>query len=179
LEIDKKTNKENINNNNFIKKSMKTLNRKSKVKGKAKSNIYSKEELDNIVNENKKEFDSKFVSEKNKHENEKKTILKVLEEKCEKYNMMEIENSDLLRKIRLLEVKMTPDEKKNKKIFMKLEQNIDQLNLNLENCVAEKSKISINYRVLEKKLYIRNLELEKINKELNELKEQVEIYLFF
>jgi hypothetical protein len=174
LEINKKTNKENMNNNsnsNFLKKSKKTL--------KKKSNIYLKEDLDNLLNENKKEFDLKFNSEKNKHENEKKTILKVLEEKCEKYNMVEIENADLIKKIKLLEVKMTPDEKKNKKMFMILEKNIEQLNLNLENCAAEKTKISINHRVLEKKLYARNIEMEKINKELNDLKEQVRIYFLF
>jgi len=194
----------NNNNNNIIEKSEEILNgikgeldfllkeinlkmqneqkekeqllRKTTYSKKKKS--YSKKEFENFINENKKEFDTKFNSEKHKHENEKKTILKVLEEKCEKYNMMEIENSDLSRKIKILETKMPTDEKGNKKILMKLEQNIYQLNFNLENCVAEKSKISINYRILEKKLYMRNLEFEKVNKEFNELKDQV-IILFF
>ena len=42
---------------------------------------------------------------------------------------------------------MTPDEKTYKKVFVKLEQNIEQLNLSLEKTVSEKTQLAINLKV--------------------------------
>jgi len=159
---------------------------------------YTQEELDELCKKANAAFEEKLLEDKRKHENEKKTILKVLEEKCEKFNILEIENGDLKSQIKSLEFKMSPDEKANKKIFVKLEQNIEQLNLILEKTAAEKTQLAINMKVfnnfinikfilnsiikyikikvLEKKFSFRNQEIEKINKENYDLKEQVIIY---
>lgn len=111
------------------------------------NHAYTKEELDSLVLNVKSEFEEKLNNETKKHENEKKTILKVLEEKCEKYNLVEVQNGDLKKKIKSLEYKLSPDEKNYKKIFVRLEQNVDQLNLSLEKTVAEKTQLAINLKV--------------------------------
>ncbi len=107
----------------------------------------TEEKIDEIINKEKIKFEKRMSDEKRKHENEKKTILKVLEEKCEKFNNLQVENGDLNSQIKSLKVKMSPDEKINKKMFLKLEQNIDQLNLILEKTVSEKTQIAINLKV--------------------------------
>jgi len=142
---------------NDFKEHTKKLNNQKSITNNNKD-IYKRQTLDTKekfiqfdVDEMQKklysEYDEKMFEEKRKHENEKKTILKVLEEKCEKFNILEIENGDLKSKIKSLEVKMSPDEKINKKLLVKLEQNIEQLNLMLETTSTEKSQLAINIKV--------------------------------
>lgn len=121
------------------------LNARQTLNSKEK---FSQSDLDELQKKIYSELEYKMFEEKRKNENEKKTILKVLEEKCERFNIFEIENGDLKSKIRSLEVKMSPDEKINKRILVKLEQNIEQLNLMLEKTVAEKSQFAINLKVI-------------------------------
>lgn len=137
----------NLNKRNSVANNLNTLELSSRQTLNKKEK-FSQIDIEEMQKKIYSEVEDKMFEENRKHENEKKTILKVLEEKCEKFNMLEIENGDLKSKIKSLELKMSPDEKINKKILVKLEQNIDQLNLMLERTVAEKSQLAINLKVI-------------------------------
>jgi len=132
-------------NNQKANANHKELNGIQTLKSEVK---FTQTDLDELQKKINFELEDKIFEEKRKNENEKKTILKVLEEKCEKFNILEIENGDLKSKIRSLEVKMSPDEKIYKKVLVKLEQNIEQLNLMLEKSVVEKTQLAINLKVI-------------------------------
>ena len=86
-------------------------------------------------------------SEKKKAENEKKIILKVLEEKSERLSQYENENQELFESIKKLESKFNPEEKNYVKKLVTLEKNLEQLNKMFQNALAQKSILAINKEV--------------------------------
>lgn len=86
-------------------------------------------------------------NEKKGIENEKKVILKALDEKSERLNQFEMENKHLATKVKLLETKFTPDDRNYVKKIINLEKNLEQINIMLQNALTQKSLVNIEIQV--------------------------------
>jgi kinesin family protein 5 len=93
-------------------------------------------------------YDDMLESEKKIHENEKRVILKALDDKSERLNQFEMENKHLLTKIKSLESKFTTDDKNYVKKIINLEKNLEQLNSMLQNSLTQKSLVNIEIQVM-------------------------------
>jgi uncharacterized coiled-coil protein SlyX len=130
-----------------------------------------------------------FQLEKQKFQNEKKYIMKTLEEKAEKIAQLEIENKELYERSKMIESKLNPvknkikkDDKNYVKKIVSLEKNLEQINLMYHQLVTQKSeqKISIivNYfliKVMEKKLKKKNDALSQQEKDIQQLNDQIKL----
>jgi kinesin family member 5 len=101
----------------------------------------------NIQEEYKQEFEVILEEERRKYENEKKVIMKALEEKSEKLCQTEVENKDILEKLKNLETKISPEDKPNVKKILILEKNLEQLNKMFQHAMAQKSTVIIDKEV--------------------------------
>jgi len=81
----------------------------------------------------------------------------------------------LKERIKLIESKMSPDDKNYVKKIMSLEKSLDQVNLMYHQVVTQKSVLKIENQVLEKKIKKRNEKISTYDKENFDLKEQLKM----
>lgn len=91
---------------------------------------------------------------------------------------MEHDYKELKEKMKFLEGRMNPDDKSYIKKIISLEKNLEQVNLMYHQVVTQKSVLKIENQVLEKKIKKRNEKITIVEKENNDLREQV-INLFY
>jgi hypothetical protein len=88
---------------------------------------------------------------------------------------VENDNKELKEKIKLLEAKMSPDDKNYVKKIVSLEKNLEQVNLMYHQVVTQKSVLKIENQVLEKKLKKKNDNMSYFEREILDLKEQLKL----
>jgi kinesin family protein 5 len=96
---------------------------------------------------NCKNYDEMMESERKNFENEKRLILRALDEKAEKLIQHEMENKHLGDKIKILETKMPAEDRNYVKKILMLEKNLEQLNAMLQQALTQKSIVSIEIQV--------------------------------
>ncbi len=112
-----------------------------------------KEKLSEITNVDLSTFSLKegnneeSIKEKIKHDSEKILILKTLDDRSERINLLDCENRELKERIKLLESKMNPDDKNYVKKIMTLEKNLEQVNQMYHQVVTQKSVLKIENQV--------------------------------
>lgn len=74
---------------------------------------------------------------------------------------------------------MNPDDKNYVKKIISLEKNLDQVNLMYHQVVTQKSVLKIENQVYEKKIKKRNEKISSLEKESQDLKEQVKFLKIF
>lgn len=114
-----------------------------------------------------------------KSENEKKFILKSLEEKSEKIAQQEIEIKEFHDMIKILEGNITPEDKNFAKKIIGLEKNLEQMNSMYQQIVTQKGVVKCENQILNKKIKQRNDRIMLLEKELAELKESVSSFILF
>lgn len=159
-----KYNRESINKDNTI------------INSEIKKEIDSIESNVNNINNNK-ELIEDFQHELKLLENEKLFIIKVLEEKSNKLAQCEIEIKQLNETIKTLENKILPEERHIAKKVLILEKNIQELNNMYQQSITNKSVISTENQILNKKLKKNNDRILILEKEIYELKDLVSIYI--
>jgi kinesin family protein 5 len=92
-------------------------------------------------------YDELMENERKVNENEKRLILRALDEKAEKFNQFEMENKHLNEKIKILENKFPQDDRNYVKKILTLEKNLEQLNTMLQQALTQKSIVSIEIQV--------------------------------
>jgi hypothetical protein len=92
-------------------------------------------------------YDELMESERKIFENEKRLILRALDEKSEKLNQFEMDNKHLAEKIKIFETKLSPDDRNYVKKILILEKNLEQLNSMLQQALTQKSIVSIEIQV--------------------------------
>lgn len=100
-----------------------------------------------LQEEYRQEFENILEEERRKYENEKKVIMKALEDKSEKLCQFEVENKDIFEKLKNLETKINSEDKPNFKKILILEKNLEQLNKMFQHAMAQKSSVIIDKEV--------------------------------
>jgi kinesin family protein 5 len=100
-----------------------------------------------ILHESDKNVEEINKKEKIKHDSEKMLILKTLDDRSERINLLDCENRELKERIKLLESKMNPDDKNYVKKIMTLEKNLEQVNQMYHQVVTQKSVLKIENQV--------------------------------
>jgi len=105
---------------------------------------------DRLFWSDKKEYNKDELNdeEKNRNENEKKIIMKALEEKSERLGQCEIENKDLNDSLKNFVSKINSEDKPNIKKIIILEKNLEHLNKMFQHSMAEKSILTLDKEVL-------------------------------
>lgn len=112
-----------------------------------------------------------------KSENEKKFILKALEEKSEKIAQQEIEIKEFMEMVKILENKISPEDRNFAKKLIGLEKNLEQMNSMYQQIVTQKGVVKCENQILNKKIKQRNDRIILLEKEISELKDAVSLFI--
>lgn len=150
----------NQSNSNLIEKCNRIIQ-----EAKGKSTLIESNKNHQEIEELKKEL--------KKSENEKKFILKALEEKSEKIAQQELEIKEFMDMVKILDNKISPEDKNYAKKNMILEKNLEQMNHMYQQIVTQKGVVKCENQILNKKIKQRNDRISLLEKEIAELKDSV------
>lgn len=138
-------------------------------------NFLPKTEYD-VIRYNQKmieEAEQMLKKDKKRYENEKRFILRLLEEKSERIAQLEIELKENSNSIKILENKVNPEDRQFAKKIVNLEKNLDQLNSMYQQIVTAKGVVKCENQVLLRKMKQKNDKISQLERECQELRETV------
>ena len=166
-------NENNLNNEETSRNSL-MLIENSKRKNQEFCEFFNRNEENN--NKYLQEIEE-LKRELKKSENEKKYILKALEEKSEKIAQQEIETKEFMEMVKILEGNISPEDKDTAKKIISLKRNLEQMNVMYQQIVTQKGVVKCENQILNKKIKQRNDRILLLEKEIQELKENVNIFI--